>query len=144
MEAGGGEEGGVVGEGAARVSLPKQQRCPPEVERFARLFLGEGKASAVAAENEPAVMSVVSSGDGDPVDRLAHELNEARKRGLAPSDVSVLSLAGQTKSRLFETEKLGSHRIVHADDPASGEHVVADTFLRFKGLERPYVIVTEV
>ena len=33
---------------------------------------------------------------------------------------------------------------MRADDPRADEHIVADTFLRFKGLERPYVIVTEV
>jgi len=33
---------------------------------------------------------------------------------------------------------------VRADHPEREAHVVADTFLRFKGLERPYVLVVEL
>ena len=31
-----------------------------------------------------------------------------------------------------------------ANDAAASEQIVCDTFLRFKGLERPHVIVTEL
>ncbi|MGA9652573.1 MAG: ATP-binding domain-containing protein, partial [Polyangia bacterium] len=34
--------------------------------------------------------------------------------------------------------------LARADAADASEHVVADTFLRFKGLERPFVIVTEL
>jgi hypothetical protein len=41
-------------------------------------------------------------------------------------------------------ERIGAHRVVRADSPEAGEHAIADTFLRFKGLERHWVIVTEL
>ncbi len=70
--------------------------------------------------------------------------NEIRRSGVSPEDIAVLTLGGQVKSELFGTEQLGSHRVVPADAPDASEHVVLDTFLRFKGLERPVVLVTEL
>jgi len=34
--------------------------------------------------------------------------------------------------------------LVRADSPEAPHSLIADTFLRFKGLERPFVIVTEL
>jgi hypothetical protein len=44
----------------------------------------------------------------------------------------------------METQRLGTIHVARADAPDASEHVVADTFLRFKGLERPFVIVTDL
>jgi hypothetical protein len=41
-------------------------------------------------------------------------------------------------------ERIGAYRIVKADDLAAEHEIVDDTFLRFKGLERPAVIVTDL
>jgi hypothetical protein len=41
-------------------------------------------------------------------------------------------------------EELGGHRIVKATDEDACDNIVYDTFLRFKGLERPVVIVTDL
>lgn len=67
-----------------------------------------------------------------------------RLRTAAGFEGAILSLAGQTKSTLFHTERLGSHKLVHADSAEAHQHTVVDTFLRFKGLERPFVFVTEL
>jgi superfamily I DNA and RNA helicase len=40
--------------------------------------------------------------------------------------------------------KLGTHPVVRADDDAIESSVVLETFLRFKGLERPVIIVTDL
>ena len=45
---------------------------------------------------------------------------------------------------MLQSDALAKHDVVRADDPALVDHIVADTFLRFKGLERPAVIVTDV
>ncbi len=77
---------------------------------------------------------------------LAREQVEALLRdGFAPSDIAIVSLRGQTNpGSLFHLGKLGRHTLVHADDPQMSDHIVADTFLRFKGLERPAVLVTDL
>lgn len=79
------------------------------------------------------------------LDRVRHEIETLQKGGARPGDIAVLSsLAGQTRSRLLETQRLGTIRVARADAPDASEYVVADTFLRFKGLERPFVIVTDL
>ena len=40
--------------------------------------------------------------------------------------------------------RIGAYRLVKADDPKAENEIVDDTFLRFKGLERPAVIVTDL
>ena len=77
-------------------------------------------------------------------DRIAREIDKALGEGLRHADVAVLSLAGQTRTALCAGERVGSTRVVRADDDDADDHVIADTFLRFKGLERPWIIVTEV
>ena len=58
--------------------------------------------------------------------------------------IAVLSLAGQSRTVLCAGERIGRTSVVRADDEGAGSHVVADTFLRFKGLDRPWVIITEL
>ena len=41
-------------------------------------------------------------------------------------------------------QSIGDVPVVRAHDPAMANNVVADTFLRFKGLERSAVIVTDL
>jgi hypothetical protein len=56
----------------------------------------------------------------------------------------VRSLAGQTKTQVGVAETVAGLVARRADAKDAGEHVIADTFLRFKGLERPFVVVTEL
>jgi len=75
---------------------------------------------------------------GDEIGRLIAD-------GLAPSDIAVLSLRGLgAQGGIVHRDRIGSHRVVRADDPAMAQQVVCDTFLRFKGLERPAIIVTDL
>jgi hypothetical protein len=45
---------------------------------------------------------------------------------------------------IMHRENLGGHKIVKATDENACDEIVCDTFLRFKGLERPVVIVTDL
>jgi hypothetical protein len=89
-------------------------------------------------------LRVVAVPDKKLLDRVRHEVETLQKAGVRPGDIAVLSLSGQTRSHLLEKPKLGSLRLARADAANASERVVADTFLRFKGLERPFVIVTEL
>ena len=71
------------------------------------------------------------------------EVAKALKDGAKPGNIAVLSLVGQSKSELLKETGLGDVALVRADASDAADHVVADTFLRFKGLER-LVIVTEL
>ena len=56
-----------------------------------------------------------------------------------------MSLRGQTASdAIHQRERIGRHTFVHADHPEMESRLVADTFLRWKGLERPAIVVADV
>jgi hypothetical protein len=48
------------------------------------------------------------------------------------------------KEGITHRQNIGDHPIVLATDPKAEENIICDTFLRFKGLERPAVIVTDL
>jgi methyl coenzyme M reductase subunit C len=81
---------------------------------------------------------------GKLVARLKHEVDTLVKEGAAASDIAIVSLRGQTRSSVAKLDQVGSHRVVRADATDASEHIVSDTFLRLKGLDRPFVIVTEI
>jgi hypothetical protein len=41
-------------------------------------------------------------------------------------------------------ERIGARQLVKADDSAAESEIAEDTFLSFKGLERPALIVTDL
>jgi hypothetical protein len=45
---------------------------------------------------------------------------------------------------IMHRKELGGCELARATDIAGRDHVVCDTFLRYKGLERPVVIVADV
>jgi hypothetical protein len=135
-----------------RPSSPVMDLLPPEVAP-------EPRASQPANQPGDGLRPSVTLADLRPIDELrvvvvpsatalaekvALEIQKALGAGAHPSDVAVLSLAGQTRTKLAVASKLGSYEVVRADDRRASEHVVADTFLRFKGLERPWIIIAEL
>jgi hypothetical protein len=126
--------------GAVRLSLRKQHRNPDVIAALAQSYVDPGVAAPTTVD--PAVLRVAVSPDS--LDRVRHEIDVLRKGGAAPNDIAVLTLAGQEKTRLLGLGRLGSHTLVRADTAEAPTHTVADTFLRFKGLDRPFVIVTEL
>jgi superfamily I DNA and RNA helicase len=78
-------------------------------------------------------------------DKVANEVQKLRGEGLAAHEIAVISLRGlSAKESVLHSSALAAHAPVRADDAAIEEHVVADTFLRFKGLERPAVVIVDL
>lgn len=127
----------------ASKKIRRQYRCPDALARFADAYR-PGTAAPSLEACEPDLRIVRAPSESSIEDRVAREIAKAIGEGVAPGDIAVLSLAGVSRSRLAETQKIGATKIVRADDPHADDHVVADTFLRFKGLERPWIIVTEI
>jgi DNA helicase IV len=76
--------------------------------------------------------------------RLTAEIVDLMRSGARPQDIAVVTLAGLSVSQVMKQAMLGTQRLVRADSDDLDKHIVADTFLRMKGLERPFVIVVEV
>lgn len=123
--------------------LRARYRCPEPLAVFADRYRA-GATPADAVERIPELRLVEIGPQEKLVDRVKLEVMRALRDGARPGDVAVLSLRGQTKSELLKETRLGDTRVVRADATDAGDNVIVDTFLRFKGLERPYVIVTEL
>lgn len=134
--------------GAARLKLRTQHRCPSAIAAFAQRYVApsDGRASdpAVAASSAPDTVRLLRAEPGYELARVQAEITELIRGGAKPRDIAIVTLAGQTVSKLLALPALGSYRVVRADTPEVTEQLVADTFLRFKGLERPFVFVVEL
>ncbi|WP_242333367.1 nuclease-related domain-containing DEAD/DEAH box helicase [Anaeromyxobacter sp. SG66] len=133
--------------GATRYKLRAGKRCPPGIQAFASRWLGESFDSAAlkAAWDERVLGAVESPSPTAVADKIGAEVDRMLSEGLSPGDIGIVSLRGQTaKDAIFMREKIGRHEFVRADAPDASEKLVADSFLRWKGLERPAVIVTDL
>ncbi len=133
--------------------LTTRYRCPEPLARFADRYALQVEAgpaeSSADTDGEPSLpideLRVVKVPSQSAVpNKVALEIQKALGAGMKPRDIAVLTLAGQSRTTLGVADKIGQWTVVRADDPKARDHVVADTFLRFKGLERPWIIVTEV
>lgn len=140
----------------ALAELRERYRCPEPLAAFADHYRTREPSSVpppARLSSAPPPAPIV------PIDELrivrlpsataveeyaAREIQKALSEGLQPHDIAVLSLGGQLKTDLCARDRIGEVSVRRADAPDASEHVVADTFLRFKGLERPLVPVRPV
>lgn len=131
--------------GAAQISLPDQERSPPALETFAARYASPAVEVAEVPPGTPTdVVRVVRVEQDSLADEVGRQVAAWIRGGARPSDVAVVTLAGRTKSDLLGLSQIGGQPVVPAEDCGGSDRVVADTFLRFKGFERPFVVVTEL
>jgi nuclease-like protein/AAA domain-containing protein len=127
--------------------LPRGQRCPAGVETLATRFAGAAADEKVITEAKAAgTLAFVSAPSATSVvDKAGEEIDRLLSSGLAPGDIGIVSLRGRTgRDAIFTRERIGRHAFVGADHPEMEERLVADSFLRWKGLERPAIVVTDL
>jgi len=132
---------------SARFRLTKSYRCPRALALVAEAYAGRplDEVAFEEAVKHGQLAVVACPSESSVADKVAIEIDKLLGDGLRPSDIAVISLRGQSPpDAVIRQRMLGRHRLVRADDPDIDHHVVADTFLRFKGLERPAVIVTDL
>jgi len=77
--------------------------------------------------------------------QVGKEINRLLGEGLQPGEIAVISVRGRgEKENICHIGELGGNKVVLATDQGADVHIICDTFLRFKGLERPAVIVTDL
>lgn len=127
--------------------LTRGQRCPPGIGALAARYAGgAGDERAIAAALKDRTLALVACpAPARAADRIAQEIDRLLSEKVALSDIGVVSLRGQTAAgAIHHGERIGRHAFVHADHAEMEERLVADTFLRWKGLERPFVVVADV
>ena len=136
-----------MSQGFMKYNLIKPYRCHPAIQHLDECYTGQDEPDLKILRDglKEDVIRVVTSSEGKLLKQIGKEINRLLSGGLKPGDIAVLSLRGRgTKEGITHKKEIGGHPIVLATDPKAGENIVCDTFLRFKGLERPAVIVTDV
>jgi len=138
---------------AVKYGLRRPYRCPSSVQALADAYLvggwGDGTERLEAARSGLAdgTIKIVGGGESGPEIHAAagHEIRAAKKQGFAESDIAVVSLRGLTyPGSIVHCPTLGRCELARATDLERRDRVICDTFLRYKGLERPMVIVADV
>ncbi len=129
-----------------RLNLEKPYRCPPSIQALADAYLGkEIKEDTIRCGLDEGTVGIGASLKDKVHDAVAAQINILLEQGFKPSDIAVISLRGRTfDENIMHRRKLSGHPIISATDDRAPEHIVCDTFLRFKGLERLAVIVTDL
>ncbi len=130
----------------ARLNLEKPYRCPPSIQALADAYLGkEINQDAIRLGLDDGTIGIGASLRDKVHEAVGTQVNILLEQGFKPSDIAVISLRGRMfDENIMHRSKLGGHPIVPATDDRAPGHIVCDTFLRFKGLERLAVIVTDL
>ena len=128
-------------------TLSENYRCAPKLMRVAGAVRdGKPDEEGVRAAVEEGRFGVVTCpSESSVADKVAMEVTKLRGEGLKPNQIAVISLRGLgARDSVLNSRALGVHQRVRVEDEALEDHVVGDTFLRFKGLERPAIVVTDL
>lgn len=132
---------------ATTFKLPRGRRCPAGIEALATRYTSSiaNEAAVAEARKDRTLAFVGAPGASSVPDKVGEEIDRLLSGGLKPGDIGVVSLRGRTaKDAIFTRDRIGQHTFVSADHPEMEERVVADSFMRWKGLERPAIIVTDL
>ncbi|HOA14111.1 MAG TPA: ATP-binding domain-containing protein, partial [Myxococcota bacterium] len=127
--------------------LPNAYRCPPPIMALANgLIDGNPDMELIRRGVEDRTIRLLVAVNGNQyATQTEREITRLISEGLEPGDITMISLAGQSATNtVIKHPELAHQKLVRADAADATAHVVADTFLRFKGLERPAVIVTDL
>lgn len=130
-----------------KYALKRPYRCHPAIQHLDECYTGQCEPDQQILRNglKEEVIRIVTSSEERLLKQIGKEINRLLSGGLKPSDIAVLSLRGRgPKEGITHKKDIGGHPVVLATDPKAGKNIVCDTFLRFKGLKRPAVIVTDL
>ncbi|MBI5487052.1 MAG: AAA family ATPase [Deltaproteobacteria bacterium] len=130
----------------ARFTLRRPYRCPSGVQALADLYIDRAadESAIRGAMADGTLRIVVCPSRSSVADKVALEIDKLLGEKLTPGDLAVLSVRGGShEESIIRSGRLGRHALVRATDVGIDGSIVGDTFLRFKGLERPAIIITD-
>ncbi|MGD2126283.1 MAG: hypothetical protein PVG99_09400, partial [Desulfobacteraceae bacterium] len=129
------------------VGFSKPYRCPPEIQNLTDCYAGRCQPDHELLKRgvREDTIRVVTCSEKRVRQKVGKEISALLGEGLQPWDIAVISVRGKgVKENICHNEALGGHKVVLATANDAGSQIICDTFLRFKGLERPVVIVTDL
>jgi hypothetical protein len=127
--------------------LARGKRSPPGVAALAARYLGQrhDQAAIDRALDERTLRAVAAGAAIPTAETVGKVIDQFLGEGVALADIGVVSLRGQSAAdAVHRARSLGRHAFVHADAGDMADRLVADSFLRWKGLERPVIVVADV
>ena len=134
-------------QGFMKFNLKRPYRCHPVIQHLDECYSGNCEVDKHLLQKglKEGTIRIVTCSEGRLLKQIEKEINRLLSGGLKPGDIAVLSLRGRgSKEGITHRSDIGGHPIVLATDPEAEDNIICDTFLRFKGLERPAVIVTDL
>jgi|Deesub1362A_J573_1020465.scaffolds.fasta_scaffold01036_15 KaiC/GvpD/RAD55 family RecA-like ATPase len=136
------------------LDLSNNYRCPPEIQILANLYsittsipntLSEEDFKIIKEGLEKHSIRLVITQKELIHDKVGETINDLIHKGFKPSEIAIISLRGRMfKENIMHRDAIGGHRIFDASDERNRNNIIADTFLRFKGLERLAIIITDL
>jgi DNA helicase IV len=126
--------------------LYKQYRSHPTILALAEALADhEANFSLIREGWDARRIGLIACADRDQLNEtIAREVHRLTDEGFQRKQIAILSLARSTNPRrVVAREKLGTYALAKADEIALDNRMAADTALRFKGLERSAIIVTD-
>lgn len=129
-----------------RLRLDRPYRCPPAIQALADAVAGREFDQVLIQEGLASGVIKVIPGKLKDIDRLiGKEIDALLRDGFARSDIAILSLRGLNyPENIVHQILIGGEAFCKASDESCANAIIGDTFLRFKGLERPAVIITDL
>jgi hypothetical protein len=135
-----------IGKQCTNFNLGIPYRCPPGIQALADAYLGKPyDGDAIRREIEDGTIKIVVAESGTVKDEVGKEIRALIGEKFTPSDIAIISLRGMMfKGNIMHEKELGGYPVAPATDAGCVEKIVCDTFLRYKGLERPAIIVADI
>jgi hypothetical protein len=130
-----------------KIKLSKPYRCPRHIQNLVDCYAGRCKPDFETLREgvQEKIIKVVPSSEERLTKQIGKEINRLLSEGLKPHEIAVISVRGRgAQENICHMSRIGDHWVVSATDKEADSHIICDTFLRFKGLERPAVIVTDL
>jgi DNA polymerase III delta prime subunit len=129
-----------------KLNLKHPYRCPPAIQALADIFAGGQTDQSLIIEGiQNGIIKIIGVGPSEIDKMIGKEIDALLDEGFSRSEIAILSLRGlNCQDSIVNRLLIGGEPFCRASDPQSLEEIIGDTFLRFKGLERPAVIITDL
>jgi len=129
--------------GLVRAALTRNLRNTKPIFALGQTFYGGGEVLCSGPEGRPPEL-VEATNDQSRLKALSRVLHHLiREEGVAPNDICVLTGRRVAASCVGQADHVGAFAIAVGNQPGV-DRVLLETVRRFKGLERPVIVLIEI
>ena len=122
--------------------LGKPYRCPQDIWLLAQSYSECTPRTTPCGESSADTVKVVFTESPRTLPSvIRQEVNRLCAMRFRPADFAIISLVGETRTEIVHCSELDGLPVFRANDENAAMGVISDTFLRFKGLERPVILI---